>query len=417
MAEAAATMTPPDAPAASRNPFRVVQYRWYWASSFLSAMGVGIQIVTVPLYIRDRVPEDDRALLIALALVCQSLPAALLILFGGVAADRFQRRTILMRVALAAAVVSSVYIGLAGTGFDGIWPVFFLGAIVGSCDAFGQPARGSMVPHIVPRAALQNGVILSTVAFMSAFQFLGPAVGGLLADFASLTVAFIAEVAFLLIGALAATRLRPMPLLGTGRSVLADLRDGLGYVRRTPTIRWLILFQLLPGMFLMGPFRVTAVDLVTDVLDASDKFVGLLSSGFGIGVIAGSIMLTIFPIRRRGLLLCASPIWGGLIFILYGLSEHLAISLALMVPWGLSAASFINMAFPLIQENADPARLGRVSSVSNLAFQLALPLGYAQAGLIATVWGPQSAAITSGVAIALLGVLSVAFLQPIRKLR
>ncbi|MFN0096322.1 MAG: MFS transporter [Dehalococcoidia bacterium] len=407
-----------DPSATFRNPFKVVQYRWYWFSSFLSAMGVGIQIVTVPLYIRDRVPEDDRALLIAIALICQSLPAVALILLGGVAADRIQRRTILSRVALVAAAVSSVYIALAGTGFDGIWPVFFLGAIVGSCDAFGQPARGSMVPHIVPRSALQNGVILSTVAFMSAFQFLGPAVGGILADVFSLTTAFCAEVAFLLLGSLAATRLKPLPKLGTaGRSVLGDLKDGLAYVRRTPTIRWLILFQLLPGLFLMGPFRVTAVDLVTDVLGASDKFVGLLSSGFGIGVILGSILLTIIRIPRRGLLLCASPIWGGLIFILYGLSEHLAISLALMVPWGLSAASFINMAFPLIQENADPARLGRVSSVSNLAFQVALPLGYAQAGLITTFWGPQAAAMTSGVAIASLGVLSVLFLTPIRRLR
>jgi predicted MFS family arabinose efflux permease len=99
------------------------------------------------------------------------------------------------------------------------------------------------------------------------------------------------------------------------------------------------------------------------------------------------------------------------------LSENLWLSLALMVPWGLSAAAFINMAFPLIQQNADPVRLGRVSSVSNLAFTAALPIGLAQSGAIATAAGPQAAAIVSGVAVASLGVLAVLFLKPVRDLR
>ena len=123
------------------------------------------------------------------------------------------------------------------------------------------------------------------------------------------------------------------------------------------------------------------------------------------------------PIRRRGLLLCASPIWGGLIFVLYGMSESLALSLALMVPWGLGAASFINMAFPLIQEHADPTYIGRVVSVSNLAFQISLPLGFLQSGLIANYWGPQEAVMLSGGIMAAFGVLAVLFLRPVRALR
>ena len=415
MAEVVAAEAP--SPAPGRNPFAFPQYRWYWLSSFLGAMGIGIQIVTVPLFIRDRVAEDDRALLIALALICQTLPSAALILLGGVAADRLERRRILMRVAIVAAAVSSIYVVLSGVDYSGIWPVFLLGAVVGSCDAFGQPARGSMAPQILPRPALQNGIILSTVAFMSAFQFLGPAVGGILADVFNLTTAFAAEVAFLILAAVASSRLDAYKPLATGRSVFGDLGDGLRYVWHSKAILLLILFQILPGMFLMAPFRVTSVDLVTDVLDASDKFVGFLSSGFGIGVIAGSIVLTMVPIRRRGLLLCASPIWGGLIFVLYGMSESLALSLALMVPWGLGAASFINMAFPLIQEHADPTYIGRVVSVSNLAFQISLPLGFLQSGLIANYWGPQEAVMLSGGIMAAFGVLAVLFLRPVRALR
>jgi MFS family permease len=401
----------------SRNPFRTPAYRTYFAAVICGAMGVGIQIVTVPLFIRDRVSVDNRELLIGLALICQLLPQAVLILVGGVAADRLQRHRIITRVWVLASLVSLVYVGLAGWDVGAIWPVFILGAVIGSLDAFGQPARFSMPPQILPRSQVQNGIILNTVAFMAAFQFLGPSIGGLLADFANLTVAFAAEVVFLLIGAMLISRVRVAKPVPTGKSVLGDLADGLNYVRRSKTILALLGMQLIPGLFFMGPFRVTLVGFVEDVLHASDRFVGLLSGGFGIGTLLGSLLLTMVVIRRRGLVLTFAPIPGGVIFILYGLSTDVWLSLALMFAWGLSAAIFINMVTPLLQEAADPAMLGRVMSVSSLCFSISIPLGLAQAAVISTVWSPETAALVSGGISAGIGVLTAIALSPVRRLR
>lgn len=423
MEHAEAAAAPPAAALApaevelSRNPFRTPAYRRYFAAVVCGAMGVGIQVVTVPLFIRDRVSADNRELLIGLALICQLLPQALLILVGGVAADRFRRHRIITRVWSVAALVSLVYVALAVSDASAVWPVFILGAVIGSLDAFGQPARFSMPPQILPRQQVQNGIILNTVAFMAAFQFLGPSAGGLLSDFFNLATAFAAEVAFLVAGALLISRVQVPSPVPTGKSILGDLADGLGYVRRSPAIMALLAMQLLPGLLLIGPFRVTIVGMVQDVFHESDKFVGLLSGAFGSGALGGSIALTMLLIRRRGLVLCMAPIPGGLILIGYGLSTDIWVAVGLMVAWGLSAAVFINMVTPLLTETADPARLGRVMSVSSLCFAISIPLGLAHASVVSTIWSPEAALVASGVVCAALGVLCVIFLAPVRRLR
>ncbi|WP_322796292.1 MFS transporter, partial [Tepidiforma sp.] len=194
-AEAAQGIVAGDAAAAgSRNPFAVAQYRMWWVASVAAGAGVGIQAVTVPLFIRDRVDEDARALAIAAALICQTLPGALLALVGGVVADRVERRRILVRTYLVAAAVSLVYVVLSGADVRWTWPVFLLAAVVGSAGAFTNPARQSMMPQILSQSQIQNGAIFGTLAFMAMLQFGGPMAGGVLADFAGLTAAFGVEV-------------------------------------------------------------------------------------------------------------------------------------------------------------------------------------------------------------------------------
>jgi len=418
-AEAAASALPGASafPTESRNPFRTPAYRAYFAAVICGAMGVGIQVVTVPLFIRDRVSADNRELLIGLALICQLLPQALLILVGGVAADRLERQKIMVRVWLIAALVSVTYVVLTGLDVSVVWPVFILGAVIGSLDAFGQPARFSMPPQILPQPQVQNGLILNTVAFMAAFQFLGPSVGGIIADIFSLQVAFGAEVVFLLGGALLALRVkvpRPVP---TGKSIFGDLKDGVSYVRRSRVIMALLSMQLIPGFLLIAPFRVTLVSMVNDVMGESDTFVGLMSGGFGIGALIGSMVLTTLVIRRRGLLLTAAFVPGGLIFLAYGFSENVWLSLSLMFLWGLGAAVSINMVTPLLQENAEPALFGRVMSVSSLCFATSLPLGFAVSSVVSTIWSPQASVISSGLIVVMLGVVATALLRPVTRLR
>ncbi len=402
----------------TRNPFSVVGYRYWWAASVAGGTGVGIQAVTVPLFIRDRVSEDHRPLAIAAALICQTLPGAALALFGGVVADRVERRRILVRSYAVAAAVSLIYVALSGLEAAVIWPVFILAAIVGGAGAFTNPARQSMMPQILKTSQLQNGVILGTMAFMATLQFGGPTVGGLLADGPGLTFAFATEVVMLALAALIFSRVATDLPVPTGRSVRADLVEGLRYVRRSSALSGVLALGTIPGVFLIGPFAVTVVLFVQDVLKESDKYVGILWGCFGAGIVVGSVLLTVVRPPRRGLMLCSSVLMGGIFMGLYGFSGSLLYNMLFLFISGiLGPAIFINFAVALLQENTERHMMGRVMSMYGLAFTASTPLGYAQAGIMATLFGPQVTIVVSAIAAAIIGLLAMLFLRPVTRLR
>lgn len=403
--------------AAERNPFRAPGFTRWWVASLVAGTGVGIQSVTVPLFIRDRVPLDDRALAIAAALIAGTLPGALLALVGGAVADRVERRRILARTYGVAAFISTAYVGLSGWNVQAIWPVFPLAAIVGAAGAFTNPARQSMVPQLLSREQLQNGVIFGTMGFMATLQFLGPSVGGLVTEASSLTMAFALEVALLTAGAILFAGVRtPLPEPGSG-SVLGDLVAGLRYVRGEPSLRGLLLLGTVIGVLFIGPFAVTVPILVPDVFAAGDKWVGLLWGCFGGGVFAGSIALTRWRFPRRGLAALLSILAGGVFVTLYGLTSNLLAAALLQVAQGLGASLFINYVVALLQENTEPRMMGRVMSMYSLAFFASMPVGYAQAGAITTRFGPAASLVSSGICAALIALLALSFARSVRSLR
>jgi MFS family permease len=400
----------------SRNPFASAGFSRWLAASLVAGTGVGIQTVTVPLFVRDRVDADERALAIAGALVVQTLPGALLALVGGAVADRVERRRILVRTYSVAAGVSTLYLLLSGFDVRTIWPVFPLAALVGCAGAFTNPARQSMLPLLVERHQLQNGVIFGTMGFMATLQFLGPTVAGLVADWRGLTPAFGLEVALLTGGAVLFSRIRAPQPPPTGATVLADLVDGLRHAAQEPPIRGLLLLGTVIGVVFIGPFSVTVPLQVPDVLGAGDKWVGLLWGCFGAGVFAGSLTLTLRPLPRRGLAVCLTILLGGFTQLLYGLSEVLLLSAALQVLSGLNASVFMNYVVTLLQEHTEPRLMGRVMSMYSLAFFASMPLGYAQAGIVTRLFGPQTTLVASGLAAMTIGAAAVALLRSVRRL-
>lgn len=411
-----ASTTEPDDAAPSRNPFHAAGFARWWAASMVAGTGVGIQSVTVPLFIRDRVDFDDRALAISAALMASTVPAALLALFGGAMADRVERRRILARTYGVAATVSTIYVGLCLLDVRVIWPVFLLAAVVGSAGAFTNPARQSLLPQLVTRPQLQNGVIFGTMGFMAALQFLGPTVAGLMVDATGLASAFSAEVCLLTAAAVTFAGVRAPRTEPSGRSMLDDLRDGLRYLRDQRAIRALLLLSTVPGIFFIGPFAVTIPLVVPDVFGAPDKWIGLLWGCFGAGVFTGSLALSLRPFSRRGLAVCFSTLVGGVIEFLYGSTQSLAAAGTMLFIWGLGASIFMNYATTLIQENTEPRMMGRVMSVMSLVFFAATPIGYGQAGVVTSAFGPQTTLLVSGGIAALVGLSAVTFLRPVREL-
>lgn len=407
---------PEPSPAASRNPFGSRAYLRWWTASLVAGVGTGIQTVTVPLFLRDRVDDEWRAAAISGALIAQTLPGAILVLFGGTFADRIEPRRILGTSYAIAATVALAYVALSSHPSPPIWPVYVLAAVVGAAAAFSNPTRQSMLPLLVSPAQLQNGVILGTMGFMATLQLVGPAVGGITAESHGLAVAFAIEVALLALGAGLFARIRTGTPEASRKSVLRDLADGLRYVRSEPAILGLLALSTVPGIVFIAPFAVTVPLLVPDVLQASDKWIGYLWGCFGGGVLAGSIALTWRPLPRRGLAICLSTISGGTMLLVYGLSESLPLSAVVLVFWGLGAAIFINYAVVLLQTHTAPDKIGRVMSMYSLAFFASLPIGYAQSGFVTSAFGPQANLLSSGALAIAIGIAATLGLKSLRSL-
>jgi MFS family permease len=401
----------------SRNPLLAPGFARWWLASLTAGIGVGIQSVTVPLFVRDRVGTDVRAAAIAGALVAATLPGVVLALVGGAMADRVERRRILVRSYAVAALVSCAYVALASVDVRSVWPVYPLAAVVGSAGAFTNPARSSMLPLLVTRAQLQNGVILgTTLGFVAANQLLGPTVAGLLAEGFGLRVAFAAEVVLLVGAAALFGGIRTGTPTSSGKSVLADLREGIRYVRRAPALRGLLLLALVPGVCFIGPFAVTIALVVPDILHVSDKWVGILWGCFGGGVVTGSLLLAWKPIPRRGLAICVANVAGGLILVAYSQSRSLGASAAILVLWGMGASIFMNYVIALLQERTAPHMIGRVMSMYSLAFFVSMPAGHLQAGAVTSAFGPVACLLASGLAATAVGVACLVGVRSVRAL-
>ena len=400
-----------------RNPFAAPRFPRYWLASLGAGTGLGTLTVTVPLYIRDRVALEDRPVAIAAALVAQTLPGAMLALLGGALADRVERRVVLVRTYGTVAAVSTLFAALVALDVRVAWPIFPLAIIVGSAAAFTNPARQSLVPQLVSREQLQNGVIFANMGYMAAFQFVGPTAAGFAVDLAGLAFAFALEVALLAIAAALFAGVRTPPPQPSGSRIGEDLRAGVRYVASEPALRGLLLLGTVVGVFFIGPFAVTVPIVVPDVFGESDRWVGILWGCFGAGVIAGSIALTLRRVPRRGTAVCAANVSGGIVLCLYSQSETLWLSVALLFVWGLGAAVFLNYVIALLQELADPPMMGRVMSMYSLAFFASTPIGYAQAGAVTSAFGAEATLLSSGVVSAAIGVWCLARWRAVRELR
>jgi len=388
-----------------RNPFAGAAYRWWWGMTFCASLAVGVQLVTVPTYVLDR---TDTRFMVALAVLCQTVPTAIFTLIGGASADRFGRGRILRLTTAIAAVTSFAYLVLAAMDTLAIWPIFPIAATLGATAAFQNPSRQSLINRLAPGSRLQNGVIWGTMAFIAGQSFLGPALGGFAIAVFGLTAGFALEVALLLGAAVCVVPLRDVDEPGSVvGSMLAQIRAGIGYVAGTPRIWQVLLLGCVPGLCFIGVGQAAYPVFAKVSFDRGAAGIAMLNAGMGAGVIAGSMLLTRFgPRHGRGRIFLYSLPAGGLAFILAGLAPSIWAAMACLFVFGLSAAVFINFASTLLQTYAEPAFIGRVMSVYSLCVLGAVPLGNLHAGLGVQFSDPRVVLVYSGALSAALGVVA-----------
>ncbi|HEU5431110.1 MAG TPA: MFS transporter, partial [Thermomicrobiales bacterium] len=292
----------PASPTRSRLPrgfasFRHRNYRLYFAGQLISVTGTWMQTLAQSWLILSLTTS---ALMLGLVSVFQFAPVLILGLVGGVAADRFPKRTTLVFTKAGAGLVSATMAILIWTGTVRIWHVYALALILGVVNAFDMPARQAFVVEMVGPEDLTNAIALNSSLFNAA-RIVGPAIAGILlatvgtaACFGLDAISYLAVIAGLLM-----MRLESRPAAMAG-SHLERLKEGISFVRRTPNIYLPIFLIGLTATFGMN-FNVWVPLLAKQDLGVGASGFGILMSSLGVGSLTGA--LSVAFLRRL-------PAWG-----------------------------------------------------------------------------------------------------------
>ncbi|MFD9791888.1 MFS transporter [Streptomyces sp. NPDC059070] len=329
---------------------------------------------------------------VGLVMAAGALPRALLMLFGGVVADRFDpRRIVLGSDALRCLLILSVAAALAVTA-PALWILVSVALVFGAVDSVFVPAVGALPPRITPADQLARVTGMRSLS-MRLSQIAGPPIGGLAMGLGGVPATFaVAGTLFALsLPLLLSVRLRPLAPHGADRaasgSAGADLLDGLRYIRRHRLIAPLVVTGAIVELGLTGTLNVGMV-LLNAERGWGPSGYGWIVGCFGTGAAASATLLAVAGwLPRAGLLMVGTLLAGCTGAAAIALVPALWLAAVLAAAIGLSAGVFGSLNATLIQTAAAPAYLGRVTSVVMLTMVGLAPLSYPLVGAAIGAWG------------------------------
>jgi MFS family permease len=374
-------------------------FRLFWLGMTVSNVGTWMQRVAQDWLVLQLSGGSGTA--VGLAVGLQFLPFLLVSPVGGVLADRFSKRRLLMVTnAVAAALALSLAV-LTATGAVRVWHVLVLAFLLGCSAAVDTPGRQAFVSELVPPGDVANAVGLNSAAFHAA-RVVGPASAGLLiAGFGTPTVFAVNALSFLapLIALHAirspALRTPAPPLPGQG-----GLRTAVAVVRERPAVATTLALVFVAGTFGLN-FQLTTALMATQVFGVGAGQFGLLTSVMAVGAVAGALLTarSSRPSLRR--VLVAGTLFG-VAEIVAGLMPTFWTFAASLIPVGLAALTLLTTAQALIQLSVPAVTRGRVMALYSVLFIGGTPLGAPTIGWIADTAGARWT-VSGGGAIVLAG--------------
>ncbi len=313
------------------------------------------------------------------------IPSFLFASFGGLLADRIDRRRILVATQLSSMMLAFTLAGLTLLGLIEVWQILTLATAIGLVNAFDIPARQSFVVEMVGREDLPNAIALNSSMFNGA-RMIGPAVAGVL-------VALVGEGWCFFINALSYTavitglllmKLPPRtPATGPPEPAMRRLAEGWRFASGTRPIRALLL--LLGFISLVGMPYATLMPIFADrILNGGPRGLGILLGASGLGALIGSVTLaTKREVRGLGRWVARAAMTFGGFLILFSLSRTFWLSAAMLI--GVGATMIVQMAASntLIQVMVPDELRGRVMALYSMMFMGMAPFGALLAGALA----------------------------------
>lgn len=400
-------------------PFALV-----WSGQTISALGDGVTITALAWQVLVLTRSGTA---MGVVLVAETVPRVLFLLLGGVVADRFSRRNVLIWSDTIRGVAVGIIAVLGWLNVLHLWHLIVLGAVFGMASSFFIPAYQSIPPQLVQSDYLPSANALNGLSRQMS-QLFGPALGAVCVALTGTSAAFAIDALSFGISAalLLVVQIPPLPKAAQPeerpaglRGLVADIREGVGYVLRSPWL-WVTIAIASLGNVGLAPMQVALPKLIKEVYGQDVWLLGAM----GTAIAAGSIvtMLLIGQARRlrhRGILAYGGLVISALAVLVLGLPlpHQLAPAIAITagVIFGVGLAVFELIWVTSLQELVPPDKLGRVSSVDWVGSLALLPVGLAVVGVLTDRIGASWVFVAGGALNVLLNLIALT-VPGIRKL-
>lgn len=375
----------------SKLAFTYRGFRFFWLTTLLVSFAVQIMSVSIAWQIYD---VTGNAFLLGLVGLCLFLPALVLILVTGLAADRFNRRGI-MAVCLTVELGCALgFLTLVNVEAHEVWPIFVILVVLGTARAFWGPAAQSLAPNLVPTEALSNAITVNASAWQFA-SITGPAVGGLLYGI-SPSFAF-GTGAALLVCAVVSVLLIPKPAQRSSHQAtsLETMFGGFRYIFSNKVVLGAISLDMFA--VLMGGAVALLPIYAKDILNAGPTELGLLRAAPGLGAIVMALYLTRFPVRdHAGKVLFLFVGLFGAFTVIFGFSTTVWVSIPALALVGAADMVSVTIRETIMQLWTPEEVRGRVNAVNSVFIGASNELGEFRAGTVAHLLGPVPAVVIGG---------------------
>jgi MFS family permease len=371
-------------------------FQLFFAGQLISLIGTWMQTVAQSWLVYRL---TGSALLLGTVGFASQIPVFIMAPVGGIVADRFNRRRVVIATQTASMILAAILALLTITGRIQVWQIMVIAAGLGTVNAFDIPARQAFLIDMVGREDLMNAIALNSSMFNGA-RIIGPAIAGILVAsigegwcFFANAVSYIAVIIGLLL-----MRIEHAANLAQRGSPLENILEGFAFARNTGPIRVILLLLGLVS-FVGMPYVVLMPVFADQILHGGARGLGILMCATGVGALLGAASLAArVGVRGLGKLIAICAGGFGASLICFSFSKIFWLSTVLLVPVGFSMMVQMASSNTLIQSMTPDHLRGRIMAVYSMMFMGLAPFGALSAGAIAHHLGAPWTVAIGGVA-------------------
>lgn len=390
--------------------FKSRNYRLYFIGQSASLIGTWMQKTAVSWVIYSL---THSTFMLGLTLFASQFPSFLFSLMGGVVSDRYNRFKVLLITQVGSMIQAILLAALIFANHYQVWEILSLSVLLGIINAFDVPARQALVYEMVDdKDDLPNALALNS-SMVNLSRLIGPGIAGIILEkfgdgpcFLLNAISFMAVIASLLM-----MRLPKYIKTVHKKNVFGELKEGFGYIKRTPSIRFVIIMLGLISLFVL-PFSTLIPYYAKDVFKGTASTFGIIDSFIGLGAFSGAIFLAS---QKAGAnlkqILFINTIVFGTGLILFSHETYYPLALIFVTIAGFGMMSQITVSNTLIQTTVAPNMRGRVISFYAMAFFGMQPLGGLIVGSISKWIGTTDTLMGEGIAALLIACLHWRYLH------